>query len=304
MFGPEGRRVKCHKCDNIWVAHGDALEPTILETDELDAAPADAEGHPGEPQVSASEDQAVEYEEFDDLIINEKNDSMDAGEAPDPEADPFAEPLTGSAEKKEQQDEETMPLVEADHDDIGFAEDEEQAEFEPEPEPKPDTEDIESLASTKSDEKRSDPSVIARLGGNARQLAGIAATIVVILGGLYGFRETIVHAAPGAARVYALVGINVNLRGLEFHDIVYAREFEDGQPVLAVRGEIVNITNDPVDIPTIRFSLRDSREQEVYHWTGNAGGDQIAPQEKVPFETRLASPPAVAKDVMVRFARR
>jgi hypothetical protein len=88
---------------------------------------------------------------------------------------------------------------------------------------------------------------------------------------------------------------------MEFANVIVAREFDNGLPVLAVRGEIVNITGRPLEVPRLRFGLRDQAEQEIYHWTMAVATDRLAAEQRVSFATRLAAPPAAAHDVEVRF---
>ena len=79
------------------------------------------------------------------------------------------------------------------------------------------------------------------------------------------------------------------------------REFDNGLPVLAVRGEIVNVAERELDVPRLRFSLRDSSRQEIYHWTMAVAADRLGPSERANFVTKLAAPPPNARDVEVRF---
>jgi predicted Zn finger-like uncharacterized protein len=129
----------------------------------------------------------------------------------------------------------------------------------------------------------------------------IAACLALALGALYEYREAVVRAVPGTAAVYELAGLDVNIRGMEFANVIVAREFDNGLPVLAVRGEIVNITGRPLEVPRLRFGLRDQAEQEIYHWTMAVATDRLAAEQRVSFATRLAAPPAAAHDVEVRF---
>ncbi len=133
------------------------------------------------------------------------------------------------------------------------------------------------------------------------RVAGVAAILVFIAGAAFLFRESVVRAMPASAKLFAAIGYPVNLRGLEFQNITFERGFEDGLPVLAIFGEVVNITEKRIDLPKIRFALRDSSEQEIYYWSGAIGQETLAPGQTVTFTTRLASPPMTAQNIMVRF---
>jgi hypothetical protein len=128
-----------------------------------------------------------------------------------------------------------------------------------------------------------------------------AASLVFLAGAAYEYREGVVRAAPRFAALYELAGIGVNIRGMEFANVVVGREYDNGLPVLAVRGEIVNVAQRSLDVPRVRFGLRDNSRQEIYHWSVAVASDRLAPDERASFVTRLAAPPAAARDVELRF---
>ncbi|NND49638.1 MAG: DUF3426 domain-containing protein [Rhizobiales bacterium] len=132
-------------------------------------------------------------------------------------------------------------------------------------------------------------------------LAAFAATFALIAGAAYEYRQALVRAVPQTAVFYELVGLEVNIRGMEFANVVVEREFENGLPVLAVSGEIVNIAERSLNVPRLRFGLRDHSKQEIYHWTMAVATGQLAPEGRARFLTKLAAPPAAAHDVEVRF---
>ena len=142
---------------------------------------------------------------------------------------------------------------------------------------------------------------IGRLAPMLARAAAIAAILMIVAGSAFAARTQVVRMMPGTAKLFAAIGYPVNLRGLEFQNITFNRGFEDGLPVLAIQGEVVNITSEPQFLPTLRFALRDELTREVYYWTGTVGQDFLAPGQTIPFTTRLASPPVTARNVMVRF---
>ena len=93
----------------------------------------------------------------------------------------------------------------------------------------------------------------------------------------------------------------MNLRSLSFEDVKITKEERDGVPVLSVEGNIVSVSKRPVEVPRLRFAIRNSSGQEIYAWTATAPRSILEPGEKVEFRSRLASPPVEAADVMVRF---
>jgi predicted Zn finger-like uncharacterized protein len=131
------------------------------------------------------------------------------------------------------------------------------------------------------------------------------AIILLLLGlnaAIYVARFQIVRFFPQTASLFKLVGLEVNLRHLTFADVKITREERDGVPVLAVEGTIVSQSNNPIEVPRLRFAVRNATGQEIYAWTSKPSRSILEPGDKLPFQSRLASPPADASDVLVRFA--
>lgn len=132
----------------------------------------------------------------------------------------------------------------------------------------------------------------------------VTALLVFILTFGIVSRESVVRAAPELATLYAAVGFPVNLRGLEFHNIRTRQEIQDGITVLAIEGEVGNIANRAVELPRVRLSVLGDKGVEIYSWTALLPKSILYPHESVPFKSRLASPPAAGKEIMVRFLTR
>ena len=117
-------------------------------------------------------------------------------------------------------------------------------------------------------------------------------------------RQSIVRVAPELASLYSAVGFPVNLRGLEFLNIRTKQEIQDGITVLAIEGEVENVANRAVELPRVRLSVLGENGVEIYSWTALLPRSILYPHERVPFKSRLASPPATGKEIMVRFLTR
>jgi predicted Zn finger-like uncharacterized protein len=135
--------------------------------------------------------------------------------------------------------------------------------------------------------------------------AGKVLAIFLVLGGAMGAiaaRAPIVKAVPNTARLFAAIGLPVNLRGLAL-DNVHTNIFDSGdRKVLIVEGAIANLRDSPTETPNMRIALRGQDKQELYVWTAPAPKAQLGPNEQVAFRTRLAAPPDGVSDVLVRFA--
>ena len=128
--------------------------------------------------------------------------------------------------------------------------------------------------------------------------------LIALNAALIGWRADVVRVAPQTASLYAAIGLPVNLRGLSFTNVTTATESHDGVQVLVVEGTITSASPRVVEVPRLRFSVRNRSGQEVYAWTALPGRSVLAPGETLTFRSRLASPPPDARDVLVRFFNR
>jgi predicted Zn finger-like uncharacterized protein len=137
-----------------------------------------------------------------------------------------------------------------------------------------------------------------------RPLPAAIAVLAVAAVAVLFWRTSIVRFAPQTASFYAAIGMPVNLRGTVFEDVRITQEMHEGIPVMVVEGRIVSTVNKPVQAQRLRFSLRDTSGSEIYSWTALPSRSIIEPGDSVPFRSRLASPPAEGRDVIVRFFNR
>ena len=118
---------------------------------------------------------------------------------------------------------------------------------------------------------------------------------------LVGARNEVVRFLPQTASLFAAIGLPVNLRQLAFENVRITRETENGATILMVEGFIVSTANKPVEVPRLRFAARNASGQEIYTWNAKPERSILEPGQRLPFSSRLVSPPADANDVMVRF---
>jgi hypothetical protein len=118
---------------------------------------------------------------------------------------------------------------------------------------------------------------------------------------LVGARHEVVRYLPQTASLFSAIGLPVNLRNLNFENVRITKEIEEGATILVVQGTIVSISRKPAEVPRLRFAARNAAGQEIYVWTAKPERSILGPGETMKFSSRLASPPAEANDVMVRF---
>jgi predicted Zn finger-like uncharacterized protein len=272
-LGATGRSVRCVRCRKVWFVSNTEAMASIAASHQQDmvafAADNAAEAFP-EPEAAPAE------------ALAEALDHDDRGPAPLPEAQDYQLPPQPVAA------EDAPPLVPG--------ESEATAPATPENTP----EDIESVAARRirRPPKRQKSRWPMPGWGTAIGL------LVAINVGLIGWRTDVVRLLPQTASIYAAIGLEVNLRGLVFGDLVTRNETADGVTMLLVEGVIKNTLQRTVDVPRIRFAIRDAKGHEIYSWTALPARNQLAPGTTMQFRTRLASPPAESQAVLVRFFNR
>jgi predicted Zn finger-like uncharacterized protein len=115
------------------------------------------------------------------------------------------------------------------------------------------------------------------------------------------WRVDVVRLLPQTAGFYRLVGLEVNLRGLMFKDVKISSETVEGKPVLVIEGVITGNSGKAVELPRLRFSVRDAQGAEIYAWNAVLEQTVLKPGERAWFKSRLASPPPEGRNIDVRF---
>src|SRR5882757_7516191 len=115
------------------------------------------------------------------------------------------------------------------------------------------------------------------------------------------WRVDVVRLLPQTATFYRTVGLDVNLRGLMFKDVKITTETVEGKPVLVIEGAITGEVRKPVELPRLRFSVRDAQGAEIYAWNAVLEQPVLRPGERAWFKSRLASPPPEGRNIDIRF---
>src|SRR5215212_5922960 len=131
-------------------------------------------------------------------------------------------------------------------------------------------------------------------------LMACAAMSALVLG-LVIWRIEVVRLLPQTAEFYKMVGLQVNLRGLSFKEVKITSETVEGKSLLVIEGAIVGESRGPVELPRLRFSVRDAQGAEIYAWNAVLEQPTLKPGERAWFRTRLASPPPEGRNIDIRF---
>jgi predicted Zn finger-like uncharacterized protein len=143
-----------------------------------------------------------------------------------------------------------------------------------------------------------------RMGAPRKPLVGLptyCAAMGALVLALIIWRVDVVRLLPQTATFYKMVGLEVNLRGLMFKDVKITTETVEGKPVLVIEGVITGETRKAVELPRLRFSVRDAQGAEIYAWNTVLEQPVLKPGERAWFKSRLASPPPEGRNIDIRF---
>lgn len=285
-LGSGGRTVRCARCQTTWFAGWHRPPPDLNAFVDGVIAEAQAESRAGPAQTPPGEPPPASTPAAADDFGGEPEEPLAQPEAaPAPEAggeqagagtSPAAEPVAMEDAPS------LVPPLE--HESAAG----ESAEI--------DSEDVESYAARRQR--------MQSRRKQARRSSRWTAAVLVLFAvnvALIGARNEVVRYLPQTASLFAAIGLPVNLRHLAFEDVRISKHLQDGVNVLVVKGTIVSTADKPVAVPRLRFAARDAAGQEIYSWTALPSRSILGPGERLDFSSRLASPPAEAKNVMVRF---
>ena len=117
---------------------------------------------------------------------------------------------------------------------------------------------------------------------------------------------------PPAGQVYASLGLGAIESpapplespvgdGLELREIIPSRGEEGGVPYLVLDGQVVNVSEEIIEVPQLLAVVRDSQNVALHEWVFRTEVAVLAPGESAAFRTRVAEPANTASDVKIEF---
>jgi predicted Zn finger-like uncharacterized protein len=281
-LGATGRTVRCARCKATWFAtpkkqpvEVDAfVDGVIAEAEAQTGAPAPPRAaEPPPPPPAAPDDFGAEAES----PLPEVAPPPPAADMPAPAPADTPEPFAISDAPSLVPQIEHAPLPDAAGAEI-------------------DSDDVESYAA-----RRERMKARRKQSRRSSRWTAIVLVLFAVNVAIIGARDEVVRYLPQTASLFSAIGLPVNLRHLKFENVRISKETQDGVGILIVDGNIVSASKKPVAVPRLRFAARNATGQEVYTWTALPSRSILGPGETLDFHSRLASPPADASDVMVRF---
>jgi predicted Zn finger-like uncharacterized protein len=135
-------------------------------------------------------------------------------------------------------------------------------------------------------------------------LLGWALAVLVIVAGIWGLvaaRGYVMSVWPPAAKLYAMVGLGpAGDLGLSIKFAV-SRKDENDQPVVAVDGQVTNVSLVTRDVPKLHVALHDNDDHELQSVDVEVPDQRLLPGASVPFHATIAQPAKAATTVVVSF---
>lgn len=155
------------------------------------------------------------------------------------------------------------------------------------------------------------PHTLLRNKADAEKLAKRKKSIRLIwllpILGLMGFatiallkRQSIVENSPKSATLYQALGMTVKANGLDIRGLSSERLIVDGEEILRVTGELVNLTPQAKMSPLIQFRLENRSGEALADWFVEPGN--IPGSQSVTIETDYPVPPIDSVELRYRFA--
>ncbi|MDB5549271.1 MAG: putative Zinc finger/thioredoxin [Tardiphaga sp.] len=262
-LGPEGRTVRCARCKEVWLARPD---DSATQDAARELVPAMAFGRRPPPPPEDDAAWGIDPAQDDDEPPRIDSPSI-ASEMP-------AEPAWVAAAQ-------TGHVIDA------------QADETPVHEPK-------NRRTSRFGRRPQDKMRLPKLSSLFTLPTGCVA-MAALVAALVFWRGDMVRLLPQTAAYYKLLGFEVNLRGLAFKDIKLSNETVDGKTVLVIEGNIVAQARTAVELPRLRFVVRDGKGTEIYAWNAVLEQAALQPGDKAWFRSRLAAPPPDGQTLDIRF---
>jgi predicted Zn finger-like uncharacterized protein len=144
-----------------------------------------------------------------------------------------------------------------------------------------------------------------RSGGRVAAVAWIVVLGILgaAVGGAIAMKDKVIEKWPMAERIYTLIGLGADPigHGLELRNVKSNETKSGDERVLAIEGEIANISGKVRDIPMLKGTLFDAKNAELQTWTFPAPENRLLPGEKAIFKTEVRNPKPEATRLTIVF---
>ncbi|MEJ2117576.1 MAG: hypothetical protein P8Y36_06595, partial [Alphaproteobacteria bacterium] len=130
-----------------------------------------------------------------------------------------------------------------------------------------------------------------RQGGGLAAVAAWAVFLSIASGfllALVNFRGEVVTALPGTAGLYQMVGFGDVGHSIDFSNVSYRWTTSHGKPTVEVTGQVINRTDQTIQVPQLLVNMRDSVNSDLYSTTASIPTRELASQKSADFSIELA----------------
>jgi predicted Zn finger-like uncharacterized protein len=141
-------------------------------------------------------------------------------------------------------------------------------------------------------------------GSRMRRLARVATISALALALAAGIllRTDLVRAMPDLAGLYEVIGLKVNVVGLDFANVETTRTRRSDGDTLEVRAKIHPVEPYAVAVPQVVITLFDHEGQQVYQWGVTPKVPTLSAGDTLDFAADLPNPPKEAVKAVLSFA--
>ena len=140
---------------------------------------------------------------------------------------------------------------------------------------------------------------------NGLAVAAAWAVFLFVMGGvvmgLLSFRQELTTALPGTIELYRALGYDVSPNKVDFAAVDYRWGDAEGRPMIEVKGQVVNITDETVKVPPVLVNVQSSSAAPVIA-TASVPTDALGPRDRATFTLELVSPPEDVTQIELEFA--
>ncbi len=120
---------------------------------------------------------------------------------------------------------------------------------------------------------------------------------------LVNFRDNIMVALPGTTRLYQAVGFDISDRRIDFGDVSYRWAVANGKPMVEVRGQLINRTNQQINVPRVKVNVLDAQTSDVMQALAPVRSEPLAAREVADFTLELVLPSRTVSQIELEFDR-
>jgi len=144
-----------------------------------------------------------------------------------------------------------------------------------------------------------------RRGSGGKLLLLLLILLVTAALAAFHWRNDVMRMAPASIEYYEMAGLAgaPDSTGLEYRDLAFSVDEQDGHSLLIVSGRLVNTSDSFKRLPELRVEILDANMHTLRDWRFSATAQALGPGDQTQFRTTYPDPPRNGDEVylMVTF---